>query len=72
MTPDQLSSRSDYVRCPVTITSPAPTPGALALGLEPNMVCGMACHVVREGPLMEFVCPVGHRFVAGTEDVIQP
>jgi hypothetical protein len=66
-----MTDRRRYVECPATITSPTPSPGALALGLRPNMVCGMKCRVVREAPVMTFKCPAGHEFFAGSEDVIE-
>lgn len=62
---------TDYVPCPVTITSPAPSPGAQALGLEPNMACGERCEVWQEASQMEFRCPRGHAFIATPADVLR-
>jgi hypothetical protein len=60
-----------YVLCPVTVTSPAPSPGAQAIGLRPNMVCGERCEVHQslDDGVMQFACPRGHQFFAGPEDV---
>lgn len=60
-----------YVLCPETVTSPAPGPGALALGLKANMVCGARCEVHRmiEDGVMQFACPRGHYFFAEAKDV---
>lgn len=62
-----------YVRCPVAVTSPTPSPGAEAIGLKPNMVCGERCgvHRIVWGP-MEFRCAYGHAFIATWEDVEPP
>lgn len=61
-------ARTAYVRCPETITSPAPNP---ASGFAPNMKCGIRVSVVNPAPLMEFRCSRGHRFFASEDDVIR-
>lgn len=55
---------SDYVLCPVTITSPFPE-----YGLPPNLKCGVKCKVVRPAEAMHFRCTRGHHFIATPADV---
>lgn len=63
------SGTSRYVLCPDTITSPAPSPGAQAIGLTPNMPCGLKVPVAHEAPLMIFQCARGHLFIVGSEAI---
>lgn len=69
--PDMPSTQSGYVLCPETVTSPAPSPGAEAIGLRPNIVCGERCAVHREieEGVMQFACPRGHYFFVEAKDV---
>lgn len=61
---------SRYVICNATITSPAPSPGFMAVtGLGPNLRCGHTCKVVNEAPVMQFKCPLGHTFIASPADI---
>jgi len=53
-----------YVVCPEKITSPHPD-----YGLPPNAPCGCKVAVVNPAPLMDFLCPRGHRFIAQPKDV---
>lgn len=64
------SAASRYVVCPDRTTSPAPSPGAEALGLKADMPCGLKVPVVREAPLMTFQCAYGHLFVVGPEAIL--
>jgi hypothetical protein len=51
------------IRCPVTITSPAPTPGMAALGIQPSMRCGAEVHInAPAGAVVLCRCPQGHEF----------
>lgn len=58
-----------YVTCRETISSPAPSPGAVAIGFTPNMVCGERCDVVTVADEMFFRCPLGHCFIATPADI---
>lgn len=60
-----------YAVCREAITSPAPSEGALALGLRPNQECGHFCKVVARAPVMQFKCPLGHDFVATDDQLVE-
>jgi len=65
----RTGTASRFVLCPEKVTSPAPSPGALALGLTADMVCGERCTVTHEAPLMWMSCPRGHMFIVGPEAI---
>jgi hypothetical protein len=51
--------------CPVTITSPAPYEGFLALGFKPSQKCGAKVEihdVPPAGAVAQCRCPLGHDF----------
>lgn len=58
-----------YVVCRVPVTSPAPAPGALALGLRPNQPCGAQVRITLPAATMAVRCPRGHQFFARREDI---
>ena len=62
---------SMYVPCPERISSPAPSDGALAMGIRPNMVCGAKVPVERDDAVMELRCPYGHTFFAAPPMVVR-
>lgn len=50
-----------FATCSETITSPAPSPGALALGLKPNQRCGARLPIYAMGGMGVLCqCPYGH------------
>jgi len=61
----------NFVPCPEKVSSPAPSPGAQAMGITPNMVCGARAPVVIEAETMELRCPRGHSFHATPDDIVR-
>lgn len=63
MTPLGQSRRGPvgYATCKETVTSPAPSPGALALGLRANQPCGARVPIYAMGGMGVLCqCPLGH------------
>jgi hypothetical protein len=60
-----------YARCRETITSPAPSPGAQAMGLRPNMRCNILVPIMAMGPQGVLCqCAVGHHIHVTERDLI--
>lgn len=60
-----------YVTCNETISSPAPDERALALGIKPNMRCGLHVPIAKVAAVMQVRCPVGHQFFATPDDLAE-
>lgn len=67
--PRQDDDLDGFVICRAKMTAPVSTPAELAIGLTPNMECGLRVPVVCRAEVMQFRCPRGHLFYAREADV---
>lgn len=59
-----------YATCRETVTSPAPSPGAIALGLKANQPCGARVAIYAMGGMgVVCQCPLGHHLHVMPDDV---
>ena len=69
----QLPSKNTLIghaTCRETITSPAPSAGAEAIGLKPNMICNLVIPIYAVGPMGVLCqCPLGHHVHVMPEDI---